>query len=115
MIVPLVPGDDRRLLTLECQCSSAHHLVVFWLDEHNYQDGSKREVEITIGVQLVQWGSLWHRFKTAVRYFFGFDEPHGHWGVTILKPEDEAKLVELLEASRAARAKADADFAAAQG
>lgn len=73
----------------ECQCYSIDH--TFRID---YDSETQ---ECYINIQLTRYGNIFQRVWRAIRYIFGFTAKYGHWDVTLIRPEDKQKLIQILE------------------
>jgi hypothetical protein len=75
---------------LDCACSDFNHVIRFTFDP---EDG-----EVYLDVRLNAYEPWWKRVWYALRYVFGFKPPaYGHYDCTILRPDDFARLHDLLD------------------
>lgn len=81
----------------DCDCSSEEH--IFRVTSENGWDNDYPP-EIHISIQLNQYRSVFKRFVTALRYFFGYECRFGHWDVVTLKQDDLNRLIVLLHQHR---------------
>lgn len=75
----------------ECECSSPEHTLTFTLS----LDEDEPEIYTSVFLGSYPWG--WKRFKTAVRYLFGYKCVYGHWDCFQLRPGDALRLQGMLE------------------
>ena len=79
--------DSQRF---ECDCHSFHHTVRFVFDE---EDGT-----LTVDVALNSWLPWYRRLWRAIIYVFRPGRSrYGHYDEVILKPQDYARLKQLIE------------------
>ena len=81
----------------DCDCSSEEH--IFRVTSENGWD-TDYPPELHMSIQLNKYGSLYRRFVTALRYFFGYECKFGHWDVVTLKEDDLNRLIVLLHQHR---------------
>jgi hypothetical protein len=81
----------------ECTCSSKEH--TFCVTSEQSKD--EYPPELFFHFQLIHLGNFLERFKTAVKYLFGYKCRYGHWDVINLSEDDTNRLTILLHQHRA--------------
>ena len=81
----------------ECQCSSDEHTLKFNIDP---EDGT-----IYTSVYLNNFYPWYHRVVVAIKYIFGYKSKFGAWDCTLIRPEDNKRLVDLVIESNNVRTK----------
>ena len=78
-----------RTIHLDCVCGSLEHVLRLDLD--------LEEKELWASFYLSLW-LPWHkRLWLAAKYVLGVEPAHGHFDTWCLKPQDAARLRELLD------------------
>lgn len=81
---------------LECACHSDEHTLRFTLSLNE-----EPVIYTSVFLGSYPWG--WKRFKTAVRYLFGYKCRYGHWDCFEMQSADafrlQGMLVKLMEKS----------------
>jgi hypothetical protein len=73
----------------ECQCSDYNHVFRFC---HDLSDNS-----VMLEVNINHYLPWYKRVLEAIRYVFKMDRVHGHFDVTIMRPEDMNNLALLVD------------------
>ena len=86
--------EETKLL--KCACGSKEHLLIFELEEYQYDD-TLRYVEFTTSVLLSDYQNIFQKIWAAVKYVLGYKCKNGHWDSMIIKEEDADKLIHMCE------------------
>lgn len=76
-------------MTMRCECHSSDHTILV--------DYDHEQRELYLAIHLSQSKNFWGRLVHAVKYVFGYTSRYGAWDEVILRQQDCAQLVTLLQ------------------
>jgi len=85
---------DSEKLYVECDCSSADHVIRFMYDHADEKLNFSPQVYME--VQMVQPNNIFKRIVKALEYIFNRESEYGHWDCTLINTKEATKLRDLL-------------------